>query len=76
MKIIPTTSSPSRLTWRHAALFMLLLVAPMLVLSPAIAQSPPAAVGSITVTRHDGTVTASWNAVSGATRYHVTYSFG
>ena len=74
MKIIPTTSSPSRLTWRPAALFMLLLVAPMLVLSPAIAQAPPGNVGSVTVTRHDGTVTASWNAVSGATRYHVTYS--
>ena len=74
MKIIPTTSSPSHLTWRHAALFMLLLVAPMLVLSPAIAQSPPGNVGSVTVTRADGTVTAAWPAVAGATRYHVTYS--
>ena len=74
MKIIPTTSSPSRLTWRHAALFMLLLVAPMLVLSPAIAQAPPGNVGSVTVTRADGTVTAAWPAVAGATRYHVTYS--
>ena len=29
---------------------------------------------SVTLTRADGTVTASWPAVSGATKYHVTYS--
>ena len=37
-------------------------------------ELPPAAVGAITVTRADGTITASWNAVSGATKYHITYS--
>ena len=34
----------------------------------------PAAPSAVTVTRADGTVTASWPAVSGATKYHVTYS--
>ena len=34
----------------------------------------PAAPSSVTVTRADGTVTASWPAVSGATKYHITYS--
>ena len=37
-------------------------------------QSPPAAPSSITIARADGTVTASWPAVSGATKYHVTYT--
>ena len=36
--------------------------------------NPPAAVGSITLNRSDATLTVSWNAVSGATKYHVTYS--
>ena len=40
----------------------------------AEAQSPPATPSSVTLTRADGTVTASWPAVSGATKYHVTYS--
>ena len=35
---------------------------------------PPAAPASVTLTRADGTVTASWDAVNGATKYHVTYS--
>ena len=42
--------------------------------SPVLAQSPPATPASVTLTRADGTVTASWDAVSGATKYHVTYS--
>ena len=46
----------------------------VLVSAPALAQSPPGAVGSVSVTRGNGTVTASWNAVSGATKYHVTYT--
>ena len=29
----------------------------------------------MTVTRGDGTLTASWPAVSGATKYHITYSY-
>ena len=44
--------------------------------SPSIAplNSPPATPGSITVTRSDGSLTASWGAVVGADNYHVTYS--
>ena len=43
--------------------------------SSALAQqSPPDAVSSVGVTRADGTLTASWDAPSGATSYHVTYS--
>ena len=43
--------------------------------APAVpANPPPAAPASITVTRADGSVTASWSAVPGATRYHVTYT--
>ena len=40
----------------------------------AAANSPPANVGNITLTRADGEVTASWDAASGATKYHATYS--
>ena len=36
--------------------------------------TPPGAPSSITVTRRDGTVTASWPAANGATKYHITYS--
>ena len=35
---------------------------------------PPATPSSVTVTRGDGTLNASWPAVEGATSYHVTYS--
>ena len=42
--------------------------------APVAAQSPPAAPSSVTVTRGDGYLKASWPAVSGATKYHVTYS--
>ena len=35
--------------------------------------NPPAAVGSITLNRSDATLTVSWNAVSGATKYHALY---
>ena len=34
----------------------------------------PAAVSSVSVTRADGTLTASWNAPAGAAKYHVTYT--
>ena len=37
-------------------------------------QSPPATPASVSLSRADGTVTASWPAVSGATKYHVTYT--
>ena len=42
--------------------------------SAAEAKSPPATVSSVSVTRADGTLTASWDASSGAESYHVTYS--
>ena len=42
---------------------------------PVHAQSnAPGTPSSVTVTRGDGTLTATWPAVSGATSYHVTYS--
>ena len=41
---------------------------------PTPTPSPPATPSSVTVTRGDGTLTASWPAVSGADSYHVTYS--
>ncbi len=59
-----------------ALLAVIALVAGALALSasPASASSPPGAPSSVTVTRADGTLTASWPAVEGATGYHVTYS--
>ena len=56
------------------ALLAALSAAAILISAPALAQSPPGAVDSVTLTRADGTVTASWNAPAGATKYHVTYS--
>ena len=41
--------------------------------SPASHPPLPAAVGSITLTRTDGTLTVSWNAVDGAAKYHALY---
>ena len=41
---------------------------------PTPDPQPPAAVGAVTVTRADGTLTASWDAPAGATTYHVTYT--
>ena len=38
------------------------------------ANSPPATPSSVTLTRADGTVTASWDAPAGAAKYHVTYT--
>ena len=40
----------------------------------AEAQSAPSTPASVTVTRAEGTLTATWPAVSGATSYHVTYT--
>ena len=62
--------SPCRLICRYAALVTVLLLVPAL----ALAQAPPAAPDAVTLSRDDGTVTADWTAVAGATRYHVTYS--
>ena len=38
------------------------------------APSPPETPSSVSVTRADGSLTASWPAVAGATSYHITYS--
>ena len=42
--------------------------------NPTPTPTPPASVASVTVTRADGTLTASWDAPTGATSYHVTYT--
>ena len=42
--------------------------------TPAPAPDPPSTPSSVTVTRADGTLSASWDAVDGATGYHITYS--
>ena len=42
--------------------------------TPTPTPAPPDAVASVSVTRADGTLTASWDAPSGATSYHVTYT--
>ena len=72
---IRQTLSQSRLTWRLGALLALTLAALILAPAVALAQTPPAAPPAVTVTHNGGTVDASWDAVSGATKYHVTYSF-
>ena len=41
---------------------------------PSEANSAPATPASVSLTRADGTVTASWDAPAGAAKYHVTYS--
>ena len=41
---------------------------------PFTPAAPPATPSSVTVTRADGSLTASWPAVDGATSYHITYS--
>ena len=41
---------------------------------PYVPPPPPDAVSSVTVTRADGSLTATWPAVEGATSYHITYS--
>ena len=53
---------------------VLALCAAVLVPSPAQAAQPPATPSAVDVARGDGTLTASWLAVTGADRYHVTYS--
>ena len=42
--------------------------------TPTPAPAPPDTPSSVTLTRGDGTVTASWPSVSGASKYHITYS--
>ena len=64
------TTSLSRLTRQQAVL----LAALLLLATHAWAQSPPGGVGAITVTRGDGTLTATWKAPANAAAYHVTYT--
>ena len=76
------TQSPRGKTGRTAIakavrLACALLALPVLTLvwaAPANAQQAPATPSSVTVTRADGALSASWPAVAGATSYHVTYS--
>ena len=70
------TKAFSAIRWAWPAALLLALAALAILLSPssAAAQSPPGAPTSVTVTRADGTLTASWPAVANATAYHVTYS--
>ena len=58
-----------------AAVLLALLFAAQTFPPPKLleAQSPPDAVGSITLTRSGSTLTVSWNAVSDATKYHALY---
>ena len=66
--------------WPLAALLLgLLALTALLSASPAAAESqtessPPGRVDSVSVTRANGSLTASWDAPAGATRYHITYS--
>ena len=39
-----------------------------------IALTPPGSVGSVSATHHGATVSVTWDAVGGATKYHVTYT--
>ena len=64
---------------RKVLVAFLLMVAMVAVMAPLAqpkveASSAPATPSSVSVSRADGTLTASWSAVSGATSYHVTYS--
>ena len=63
---------------RVATTLLLVIFASALALtlsaSTVSAQSAPGTPSSVTVTRADGTLSASWDAVDGATSYHVTYS--
>ena len=66
--------SPSLRAGVLAWLLALLLAVSALAPSPVLAQAPPATPASVEVTRADGTLTASWHAVKGATSYWITYS--
>ena len=66
--------SHRRLVLAALALLAAFAALALAVQTVAAQQSPPGAVASVSVTRADGTLTASWDAPSGATSYHVTYS--
>lgn len=68
-----TSSRPALLL--RAPLALLLAALALLLLAPLAAEAAaPGTPDSVTVTRSDGSLTASWDAVDGATHYHVTYS--
>ena len=67
------TPTPSPVRFVNTLLSALLAVL-VFSSSPALAQSPPGSVSAVSLSRADGTVTAAWPAVAGATKYHVTYS--
>ena len=52
------TTSRFRLTWQYAVL----LAALLLLATHALAQSPPAGVGAVAVTRSGGNRTVTWDA--------------
>ena len=61
-----------------AAFVAAVALAALLIVTPTprtvVAKGPPGTVSSVTLTRGDGTITATWDAVNGATKYHVTYT--
>ena len=61
-----------------ATALLSLLAVGALMFAPRLleANSPPAAVGSIALTRSGSTLTVSWNAVAGAAKYHALYQPG
>ena len=68
------TNSLSITAWRLGALFALTLAALALLPAVALAQTPPAAPSAVTITRDNGTVTATWPTVPNADEYHITYT--
>ena len=74
----PLTSSGRRARTALVVTAMLALLAAgigLVLTTPGVkAQSAPGAVTNLTLTRADGTATASWDAPAGATKYHVTYT--
>ena len=71
-----TIRNTGRSRLRTVALLALLTAVMLISAAPsaALAQQAPGHVGSVSVTRSNGSLTASWNAPAGATRYHVTYT--
>ena len=57
-----------------AGLLTLLVASALLSPSMAHAEQAPPTPASVTVTRADGTLTATWPAAANATGYHITYS--
>ena len=57
-----------------AALILAVVAAFLAPAQSALAQSPPDSVSGVSVSRADGSVSASWTAPAGASKYHVTYS--